>query len=68
MHQWANPVLDAVMLKTTTLGNPKFVVVVVVFSLGWLWWRQCRLEAKAFAVACLGALILNQGGTSFRVL
>jgi membrane-associated phospholipid phosphatase len=49
------------MLKTTTLGNPKFVVVVVVISLGWLWWKQHRLEAKVFAIACLGALILNQG-------
>jgi membrane-associated phospholipid phosphatase len=37
------------------------VVVIVVFSLGWLWWRQRRLEAKVFAIACLGALILNQG-------
>lgn len=61
LHQWANPVLDAVMIKVTTLGNPKFVVVVVVFGLGWLWWRQHRLEAKVFAIACLGALILNQG-------
>jgi membrane-associated phospholipid phosphatase len=61
LHQWANPVLDAVMLKITRLGNPKVVVVVVVISLGWLWWRQRRLEAKAFAIACLGALILNQG-------
>lgn len=60
LHHWANPVLDAVMLKITTLGNPEFVVVVVVFSLGWLWWRQRHLEAKVFAIACLGALILNQ--------
>jgi membrane-associated phospholipid phosphatase len=61
LHQYANPVLDAAMLKITTLGNPQFVVVVVVLSLGWLWWRQRRLEAKVFAIACLGALILNQG-------
>lgn len=61
LHRWANPVLDAVMLKITTLGNPRFVVVVVVLSLGWLWWKQLRLEAKMFMIACLGALILNQG-------
>lgn len=61
LHQWTNPVLDDVMLKITTLGNPGFFVVVVAFSLGWLWWRQRRLEAKVFAIACLGALILNQG-------
>jgi membrane-associated phospholipid phosphatase len=60
IHQWANPVLDAVMLKITTLGNPEFVVVVFILTLGWLWWRQCRSEAKVFAIACLGALILNQ--------
>jgi membrane-associated phospholipid phosphatase len=61
LHQYANPVLDVAMLKITTLGDPKFVVVVAVLSLGWLWWRQRRLEAKVFALACLGALILNQG-------
>jgi membrane-associated phospholipid phosphatase len=61
LYQWTNPVLDAVMLKITALGDPEFVVVVVVFSLGWLWWKRRRLEAKGFAIACLGALILNQG-------
>lgn len=61
LHQWANPVLDAVMLKITALGNPSFVVAVVGLSLGWLWWKQRHLEAKMFAIACLGALILNQG-------
>jgi membrane-associated phospholipid phosphatase len=61
LHQWANSGLDTVMLKITTLADPEFVVVVVAFSLGWLWWRQRRLEAKVFAIACLGALILNQG-------
>lgn len=61
LHQWSNPVLDTVMLKITALGNPEFVVVVFVFSLGWLWWKRRRLEAKVFAIACLGALILNQG-------
>ena len=61
LHQWTNPALDAAMLKITTLGNPEFVIVVVVLSLGWLWWRQRRLEAKVFAIACLGALLFNQG-------
>jgi membrane-associated phospholipid phosphatase len=60
IHQWANPVLDAIMLKITTLGNPEFVVFVVILTLGWLWWSQHHSEAKVFAIACLGALILNQ--------
>jgi membrane-associated phospholipid phosphatase len=60
IHQWSNPVLDAVMLKITTLGNPEFVVVVVILTLGWLWWSRRRFQAKVFAIACLGALILNQ--------
>jgi membrane-associated phospholipid phosphatase len=60
LHQYMNPVLDAVMLKITTLANPEFVVVVVILTLGWLWWKHRRLEAKVFAVACLGASILNQ--------
>jgi membrane-associated phospholipid phosphatase len=60
IHQWANPGLDAVMLKITALGNPEFVVPLVVLSVGWLWWKHCRLEAKIFAIACLGASILNQ--------
>ena len=61
VHQWSNPVLDQVMLSLTRLGDPEFVVVVVALSLGLLLWRRQRTEAKMLAIACLGALILNQG-------
>ena len=61
MHQWANPILDQVMLSLTRLGDPEFAVVIVVRSLGLLLWRRQRAEAKMLAIACLGALILNQG-------
>jgi membrane-associated phospholipid phosphatase len=61
IHHWANPTLDAVMLNLTRLGNPEFVVVIVVTSLGWLLWRQQRSTAQLLAIACLGALVLNQG-------
>jgi membrane-associated phospholipid phosphatase len=61
IRQWANPVLDSLMLKITHLGDPGFIIGVVLASLIWLWWKQCYLQAKMFAVACLGALILNQG-------
>ncbi|NJO94524.1 MAG: phosphatase PAP2 family protein [Hydrococcus sp. RM1_1_31] len=61
LHQFANPNLDAVMLAITRLGNPSFVIVVFVVSLGILWWRHYRQEAMGFAIACLGAFILNTG-------
>ncbi|MGV0029005.1 phosphatase PAP2 family protein [Phormidesmis priestleyi] len=67
VHQWANPVLDRVMLSVTRFGDPEFVVVVVALSLGLLLWRRQRTEAKMFVVLCLGAFILNQGLKLFFV-
>ncbi len=61
IHQWANPVLDRVMLGLTQLGNPSFIVGLVISSLGWLWWKHKRTEAQLFAIASLGALVLNAG-------
>ncbi len=59
LHQFSNPSLNNLMLTITNLGNPNFVVVVVTLSLAVLWWRRYRQEAKIFAIACLGAFILN---------
>jgi len=61
LHRSANPLLDRLMLSITWLGNPEFVVGTVVASLGWLLWRQKRLESGVLIIACLGALLLNQG-------
>ncbi len=61
VHRWANPVLDRVMVSLTRLGDPEFVVVIIALSFGLLLWRQQRTEAKVLTIACLGALILNQG-------
>ena len=61
IHQWANPTLDQFMLSLTRLGDPEVVVVVVVVGLGWLLQRQRWAEAKMLMIACLGAVILNQG-------
>jgi membrane-associated phospholipid phosphatase len=61
LHQRANPFLDRLMLSVTQFGNPAFVVVLVLVSLTGLLWQQKRLEAGMFAIACLGALVLNQG-------
>lgn len=61
LHQRANPLLDRLMLSITRLGDPEFVVAIVVVSLGWLLWRQKRLESGMLAIASLGALFLNLG-------
>ena len=61
LHQWANPVLDTIMLSITRLGDPDFVVVIVVMSLGWLLWQRQRLKAGTLLIVCLGTLLLNQG-------
>ncbi len=60
LHRFANPDLDIIMLTITRLGNPEFVVFVVLCSTVWLWLSQRFLELKIFAIACLGALVLNQ--------
>lgn len=61
LHQFANPLLDTVMLSITRLGDPGFVVAIVVVSLGWLLWQQQRLKAGMLIIACFGTLLLNQG-------
>ena len=58
LHQFANPSLDHIMLTITRLGDPSIVMIVAGVTLGILWWRRYREEAKIFVLACLGALIL----------
>jgi membrane-associated phospholipid phosphatase len=61
IHQWASPVLDRIMLSITSLGDPEFVVAIIILSAGWLLWRRQLAEVTILTLACLGALILNQG-------
>ena len=61
IHQWSNPILDQIMLTITRLGDPEFVVVIVIISLGWLLWQRKRHGAIMLMIACLGAFILNLG-------
>lgn len=61
LHQFANPSLDNLMLFITNLGNSSTVVIVAGVTLGILWLRGYREEAKVFVLACLGALLLNTG-------
>jgi membrane-associated phospholipid phosphatase len=60
IHQWANPVLDQVMLGITRLADPEVVVVVVAIALGWLVQRRQWRSAVLLLFACLGTLIINQ--------
>lgn len=40
LHKYANPSFDTVMLTVTQLGNPNFIVTIVVITLAILWWRR----------------------------
>ncbi|MBD2259747.1 phosphatase PAP2 family protein [Pseudanabaena sp. FACHB-2040] len=61
INQISNPVLDRVMLSITQLGNPTIATTVTVVSFLVLWLRHYRLEAKMFAINCLGGATLSTG-------
>jgi membrane-associated phospholipid phosphatase len=61
LHQFANPMLDNLMLFITQLGNPTIAIIVAGITLAILVWRNNRLEAMIFGLNCLGGLILNTG-------
>lgn len=61
IHQFANPTLDAIALNITRLGNPTAVVLITLITLGILWQKRYRREAKIFLLNCLGGTILSYG-------
>jgi undecaprenyl-diphosphatase len=61
LHQHSNSTIDQLMLNITNLGNPPFVVTLVVASLSLLLWYRRFWAAQILLLTCLGALILNQG-------
>jgi membrane-associated phospholipid phosphatase len=61
IHQWSNPWLDGLMTSLTRLGNPGVVIGVVIGALFWLWRSRLYSAATLFAIACFGAVVLNQG-------
>jgi membrane-associated phospholipid phosphatase len=61
LHRWANPVLDQLMLGITRLGDPEFVIVIIVIAWIWLVRRRQWRSAVMLIFACLGTLILNHG-------
>lgn len=61
IHQWANPMLDGLMISSTRLGDPEWVVGIIVGTLGWLGLKRRYPEAVMVTIACIGALVLNSG-------
>ena len=61
IHSFANPVLDRVMYYFTRLNDPDtaFIVATVVVSI--LLWKRFYAEARIFAIACFGGVILSYG-------
>ncbi|MBE9060397.1 phosphatase PAP2 family protein [cf. Phormidesmis sp. LEGE 11477] len=59
IHQFANPVLDAVMVGITRLGDPRTVVPLTVIIFCFLWWQRYQLEAKFFALNAIGGAVLS---------
>ena len=61
LHQHSNATIDRLMLTITQLGNPEFVVILVVISFSLLLWYKRVWAAQILFLDCLGGVILNQG-------
>lgn len=59
LHQFANPALDRLMLAITHLLDPPIATPVFLVVLLILWLKRRWQEALIFAIACIGAVILN---------
>lgn len=65
INQFANPVLDQLMLTVTRLGDPNIVVPLTCIGVVWLWWRWRWRIAAIFAITCIGGAVLSTG---FKIL
>ncbi|MGG6297270.1 phosphatase PAP2 family protein [Leptolyngbya sp. AN02str] len=61
VNQYANPVLDQVMLTATRLGDPAIVVPLTCIGVVWLWWYWRWRIAAIFAITCIGGAVLSTG-------
>jgi undecaprenyl-diphosphatase len=61
IHQWATPPLDSLMLALTWLGNPEWVVAVVIATLAGFGLTGRYAEMRMFTIALTGAFVLNTG-------
>lgn len=67
IHSLANPTLDRVMYFITRLNDPDTAITVSMTALALLLWRRYYSEAKMFAIASLGAVLLSYGLKSIFV-
>ncbi|MBD0335126.1 MAG: phosphatase PAP2 family protein [Cyanobacteria bacterium Co-bin13] len=61
IHQFANPLLDQIMLAVTRLGDPSTVIPLTFIGLIWLWWKWQRRVAAIFGLTCVGGAVLSTG-------
>lgn len=61
IHQWATPQLDNLMIALTRLGNPEWVIAVVIATLVWFGLKRRYAEVVMFTIALTGAFVLNTG-------
>ena len=61
IHSFANPVLDRVMYYFTRLNDPDTASVVAAVVISILLWKRFYAEARIFAIACMGGVILSYG-------
>jgi membrane-associated phospholipid phosphatase len=61
IHQFANSLLDSLMLSVTQLCNPEVAVSVGLLTLGILMAQQAWLETWICAIADLGSILLDKG-------
>lgn len=61
IHQWASPQLDNLMITLTRLGDPEWVIVVVIATLVWFGLKRRYSQVVMFTIALAGAFVLNTG-------
>ena len=61
IHSFTNPVLDRVMYFFTRLNDPDIASIVAITAIAIFLIKRLYSEAKIFAIACAGGVILSYG-------
>ena len=61
IHSFANPILDRVMYYFTRLNDPDTASIVAIIVVSILIWKRFYAEARIFAIACFGGIVLSYG-------
>ena len=60
IHQFANPLLDRIMLFVTALGDPAMVITIFISTVVWLRMKRRSSDGIRFVIVCVGGLLINQ--------